>query len=74
MSLAIVRRLFSSEDLEIHDPGAGASPVETLSPEELAEFKDVLDRYARGDMHTRLNLWLYHRDLRETFEVLEQHQ
>lgn len=73
MSLAIVRRLFNSEDLEIHDPDAGLSAREALSPEELFNFKDVLDRYAKGDMHTRLNLWLCHRDLREAFEVLEQH-
>jgi hypothetical protein len=74
MALAIVRRLFNNDRLEIQDLNTGADTGATLSPKDLAQFKELLNRYAKGDMHTRLNLWLYHRDLRKAFEVLDQHQ
>jgi hypothetical protein len=73
MSFAIVRRLFNSDDLAIQEQDIEAGTGQVLGPEDLAEFKDVLDRYSKGDMHTRLSLWLYHRDLRAAFEVLEQY-
>lgn len=73
MAFAIVRRLFNSDELAIQDQDTEAGSGEVLGPQELAEFKDVMDRYSKGDMHTRLSLWLYHRDLREAFEVLEQY-
>lgn len=76
MGMAVVKRLFAREDLETLNPNLAPNleldTAEQLSPEELEEFKEILERYSKGDAHERLNLWLYHRDLRETFTVLEQ--
>ena len=33
---------------------------------------EVVDRYLSGNFHERLNLWLTHRDLRQTFTRLEK--
>ncbi len=72
MGLAVVRRLFNRDELETQEPNLEIVTREELSQEELEAFKDVIDRYAKADEHDRLNLWLYHRDLRETFEVLDR--
>jgi len=33
---------------------------------------EVVDRYLAGNFHERLDLWLTHRDLRQTFTRLEK--
>ncbi|KMY68383.1 hypothetical protein AAU61_01450 [Desulfocarbo indianensis] len=48
-------------------PGA-----ESLSREELARVKTVLEEYARGDLPSRLSLFLNHRDLRAAFMKLDR--
>jgi len=54
------------------EPGADDLPVvESLSQEELARVKTVLEEYARGDLHTRLSLFLNYRDLRAAFMKLD---
>lgn len=48
-------------------PGA-----ESLSQEELARIKTVLEEYALGDLHIRLSLFLNYRDLRAAFMKLDR--
>lgn len=57
---------------ETQKPNLDLVVQEQLSQEELDHFKYVIYRYAHGDDHERMNLWLDHRDLRKTFEVLDQ--
>jgi hypothetical protein len=72
MGTAVVRNLFSRGDVENQKPNLVLVDNQELSKEELEEFKNVLDRYSKGDDHTRLSLWLCHRELRETFEMLDR--
>lgn len=49
----------------------------TLRPRAVASQGDkgsdeVVDRYLAGNFHERLDLWLTHRDLRQTFTRLEK--
>ena len=34
--------------------------------------REMVDRYLAGNFHERLDLWLTHRDLRQTFTRLEK--
>ena len=72
MSMACLKRWRSKGETANQKPHLELVGREGLSPEELESFRKVLDQYAGGDMHTRLSLYLYHRDLRDTFEMLDR--
>lgn len=51
---------------------ASAQRPRTVASQEEKGSDEVVDRYLTGNFHERLDLWLTHRDLRQTFTRLEK--
>lgn len=74
MSLVNFKRRCCGEEHEqaTQKPYLALVRQEDLSQEELDHFLGLMERYAKGDLHTRLNLYLSHREFRQAFYALER--
>jgi hypothetical protein len=72
MGLANLKRWGCGKETSTQRLYLGLVEQEELSQEELAYFLEMMERYAKADMHTRLNLYLSHREFRQAFYALER--
>ncbi len=76
MSLANLKRWCFGEEPEQENQKPYLELVDRkeLNQEELDHFLNLMDRYAKADLHTRLNLYMSHRQYRKAFYALERNE